>query len=349
MAIYHFEMKKVSRSRGSSSIAKLAYITGEKFRDERAGETRDYPRKERVLGWWSYCPEGTPEEWQDNPGGFWNALESAEKSDRACIARSVDMALPRECTPEQWGEILDDFCAPITDMGYYCTLAIHEDRSNQNPHAHLLIANRRINPETGELEQTKTKKVYARDKDGNKIPLIDPKTGEQKVRVRKGHGAQNLWKMETVSKNPIDTKEFLLDCRKRWADCCNARLDRDHQIDHRSLKAQDAGKPLQRMPTQHEGYAARKIERNRPGHSWKIQENREIAESNNALLDLLDEILQFLEQKDVRERNLARLEQARTSPSRSRIASAIQAGADAHDQKKAGRGPHRGPYRGPHR
>ena len=49
MAIYHLSVSNVSRAKGSTSCATLAYISGEKIHDSRTGKTYSYSRRERVL------------------------------------------------------------------------------------------------------------------------------------------------------------------------------------------------------------------------------------------------------------------------------------------------------------
>lgn len=42
MAIYHFSVKVVSRGKGASAVAKAAYISGEKIKNEYDDKTHDY-------------------------------------------------------------------------------------------------------------------------------------------------------------------------------------------------------------------------------------------------------------------------------------------------------------------
>ena len=48
MAIYHASAKIISRSHGKSVVAAAAYRVGDKFKDERLGETFDYTKKQGV-------------------------------------------------------------------------------------------------------------------------------------------------------------------------------------------------------------------------------------------------------------------------------------------------------------
>lgn len=270
MAIYHLEMKKISRSKGQNSLAKLAYISGFKVKNQRTNRMYNYSRKERVIGTYLAPPDGLNPAYK-NPEAFFNHLEKTESSSTACTAREIVGALPRETTYEENLQIISDFAKPFRDRGYYCFIAIH---GGNNLHFHLEVGNRPIDPKTGDFQKVKTKKVFERDSRGNKIPLIDPETGKQKVRVRKGHGEEKLWKRKTVESNWIDTKECLFECRSHWADCCNRYLEPDQQIDHRS----NPERGIDRMPTIHEGYAAQQMEK-RGEKSLRVRKNKIIRES----------------------------------------------------------------------
>lgn len=112
---------------------------------------------------------------------------------------------------------------------------------------------------------------------GRRIPVIDPDTGRQKIGARN----RKVWKRVNVSNNPLDSKEFLERLRREWADSCNALLPGYAVIDHRSFKARG----IERIPTIHEGYASREMEK-RGGRGDLCEENRRI-QALNRLLDAL--------------------------------------------------------------
>ena len=165
--------------------------------------------------------------------------------------------------------------------GYAATYAIHEDREGNNPHAHILVANRQIDPATGGWARLKQRMEYVLDERGERVPLIDPETGRQKTDKR----GRRQWKRTSVSLNPLDRKAKLKALRESWAKTCNARLDETARIDHRSLE--DQGSDLE--PTIHEGYAARAIER-AGGVSERCEANREIRRSNGLLTAIRTEL-----------------------------------------------------------
>ncbi|KAB7238412.1 MobA/MobL family protein, partial [Bifidobacterium longum] len=274
MAIYHLSVSNVSRASGSKATATLSYISGRRVHDERRGETYDYGRKERVLRVGTLLPEGAPAEYAD-PAVLFNAVELHETGRTARPAKKIVVALPREFTPRQRVQALEEYIREnLNADGYAATYAIHDDGRGNNPHAHILVANRQIDPATGGWARLKQRMEYVLDERGERVPLIDPETGRQKTDKR----GRRQWKRTSVSLNPLDRKAKLKALRESWANTCNARLDETARIDHRSLE--DQGSDLE--PTIHEGYAARAIER-AGGVSERCQTNREIRRSNSLL------------------------------------------------------------------
>ena len=270
-------VSNVSRAAGSSAVASASYITSQKMRDERLGLTSyGYGRRERVEHVGTMLPAGAPEEWND-PERLFNAVEAAERRVDARPAKKIMVALPREFDAENRIRAVEDFIAlNLACKGYAVTYAIHTDQQGNNPHAHILVANRRIDPKTGKWA-AKSRSEFALDANGQRIPVIDPATGRQKVGARN----RKQWKRVTVSNNPLDSKEFLEKLRADWATQCNLMLPDGVRIDHRSLEAQG----IDRLPTIHEGYAARDITK-RGGHSILTAINDRIRAANRHIADL---------------------------------------------------------------
>lgn len=290
MAIFHMSISNVSRAKGSSSCASLAYIAASKVYEERTHQTYSYGRKERVMKVATLLPDGAPHAYADATQLF-NAIEKYEQASNARTAKKIVVALPRELPLDESDEILTSFIkSKLCANGYCATYAIHNDKDGNNPHAHILVANRPLDPKTGEFERTKTKKVYALDAHGERIPLIDKKTGKQKVDKRN----RKQWKRIAVAKsNLLDEKEFLISLRKSWADECNKHLSQEDRIDHRS----NAARGIDDIPTIHEGYAARAMEA-RGDVSERMEINRQIRLKN----DLIHQFIETL--KEIRDKVL---------------------------------------------
>ena len=272
MSIYHLNMSNVSRAAGSSSCATLSYISGVAIHEERTNTTYSYGRAERVMCVGTLLPSSAPAAYQ-NPEKLFNAIEDFETAENARTAKKIEIALPREFDLATQRAVVEDYIKRnLNERGYAATYAIHHDKDGNNPHAHILVANRQIN-QKGEWGG-KRKMIYETDADGNRVPLLDKKTGQQKV---DSHGRKQ-WKRINAEVNPLDEKKTLKDLRKAWADICNERLEAADRIDHRSYADQGVDK----IPTQHEGYAARAIAE-RGQVSEIIERNQQIREANRQL------------------------------------------------------------------
>lgn len=287
MAIYHMSISNVSRAKGSSACASLAYIAASKVYEERTQQTYSYGRAERVMKVATLLPDGAPAAYADAAQLF-NSIENYEQSANARTAKKIVVALPRELSLDTSDEILTDFIrGNLCARGYCATYAIHRDKDGNNPHAHILVANRQINKK-GEWS-SKRKMEYALDGKGERIPLIDKKTGKQKVDKRN----RKQWKRISAEQNPLDKKQFLEQLREAWAVECNKHLSQEDRIDHRS----NAARGIDDIPTIHEGYAARAMEA-RGDVSERMEINRQIRLKN----DLIHQLIETL--KEIRDKVL---------------------------------------------
>ena len=245
-------------------------------------------------------PKNAPAEYKD-PAVLFNAIENYEKSENARTAKKIIVALPREFDSlESQQNAMREFCSQLTKMGYACTYAIHQDKDNNNPHAHVLITNRPINNK-GEFVECKQKMAYVLDEKGERIPLIDKETGKQKVDSRN----RKQWKRQCVKSNPLDEKTTLQAIRENWERVCNKRLEPSQQITAKS----HADRGFETVPTIHEGYAAREIER-RGGVSDRCELNRAIIYYNriiNALDFFNKQLAQLLMPKKTKTNKATRL------------------------------------------
>lgn len=250
MAIYHCSIKIIGRSGGKSAVASAAYRSGETLMDDRTGLIHDFTKKRGVVFTEISLPAHAPPEYADR-NVLWNAVEKIEKKSNAQLAREIEVALPKELSRECQIKIVRRYVQEnFISVGMCADWALH-DKSNGNPHAHIMLTMRGIKPD-GSWAQ-KEKKIYALDEEGNRIPLIDQATGEQKL----GKRNEKLWKRITVEPNDWNDHSKAEIWRKSWADICNEYLSLEQQIDHRCYKRQE----LDLEPTIHEGYRARKMEK----------------------------------------------------------------------------------------
>jgi hypothetical protein len=276
MSIYHCSIKNISRSSGRSAVACAAYRSGEELEDLETGITHDYRKKTGIAFAEIFLCKNAPERFQ-NREELWNEVEKIEKAADARLAREIEVAIPRELSLEEMKNLVAGYAKMLTEEGMCVDAAIHLKVGN--PHAHLMCTTRKIKAD-GTWDQ-KEKKVYALDESGNKIPVIDPETGEQKIGAR----GRRIWKRVTVAANDLNAKENVEKWRKMWSEHCNAYLEPEQQIDHRSYERQ--GKK-DMIPTIHEGYAAREMEK-RGQLAERCEMNREIAAANRDIKVILAE------------------------------------------------------------
>ncbi len=286
MAIFHCEVKIGGRGNGKSAVASAAYRSGEKLQRDIDGKTKDFTRKQGVEHSEIFLPENAPAEYKDREK-LWNAVEQNEKSKDAQYYREFEIALPHELNEKQQKELAQGFCRELARQGMCVDMSIHakeyqrEDGTTYKMrHAHCMATLRGIDKE-GKWEKTKQKKIYALDQDGNKIPIMDEKTGKQAI----GERGRKLWKRVTVKSNPWDTKEALEGWRQTWEQMTNKALERagsKSRVSRLSYKARG----INRIPQIKLGPAATAIEKRSPGTSWKVAKNNERIALNRAFQQL---------------------------------------------------------------
>lgn len=234
MAIFHLQIKPVTRSTGRSATSAAAYRAGEQIRDERTGILYDHGKRQDVLYKEIILPSkfDRPDagmEWARDRSSLWNAAEKAEPKRDSRVAREYQVALPPELSAEQRVVLARAFSRQIADRYKVAVdLAIHEPRPQGDPrnfHAHLLATTREVTPEG-----------------------LGPKTGiDMNGAVRSELGL------------PPSRQEFTT-LRARWAELTNVALREagvEARVDHRTLQAQG----IDREPMPHIPIAAIAIER----------------------------------------------------------------------------------------
>lgn len=294
MAIYHLTIKIISRSQGRSAVASAAYRSGDRLVSEETETVFDYSFKGGVEFSEITLPENAPEQYLDRQT-LWNSVQRIENKSDSQLAREFEVALPIECSKEEWIKIGREFAAFLASQGMIVDWSIHnpvdkETGERRNPHIHMMATTRPLT-KNGEWA-SKMKKVYKLDENGERIPVIDPATGKQKI------GAKNrkMWQRETVERNEWDDRSKALEWRAKWSEVVNKHLAPENHIDHRSYKEQG----IDLIPTVHEGYKARKLDKElmkeKGIHAEKIQKNIEIKQQNE-LIKALHELIRNLKEK----------------------------------------------------
>jgi len=210
MAIFHLSMK-VGRRGKSSAAAHASYIL-------RQGQyaSRIESGKERLEA----SGSGNLPSWAaGDPLTFWAASDAYERANGS-VYREMELALPRELTPDQRNELLQNFIGQEIGDKHSFTYAIHNkiaDDSEEQPHAHVMWSERQLDGIERDAAQ-----FFKR---ANKK---DPEKGG----ATKGWGARAG---QTLT--PEERAADLQAIRARWADATNSALERagqSAQVDSRS-------------------------------------------------------------------------------------------------------------------
>lgn len=226
-------------------------------------------------------PDNAPPEYLD-PSKLWNAVETFESGSKAQLARTYRVEPPNEWSYELATEVMQDYIRRnFVEKGMCAQFAIHDSKNKntgqKNLRCHILLTLRSLDEEGHWM--AKQKKEYLRDENGEKIPLIDKKTGEQKVDKQN----RKQWKCVTIPTNDWSSKENAKLWRKDLADTINTvnqRIGMTEKFwEHRSFKEQG----LEILPQIHLGEKASAMER-AGVHTIRGNINREIIANNAVIL-----------------------------------------------------------------
>ena len=252
MAFLFMQAKIVKASSGRSAVAAAAYQAAQKLKDDSLGMTFQYRNKEEVVFSEILLPSHAPAAYEDRET-LWNAVQEKENRANSQVARAFIIAMPKEWTREESISRAREFIQKnLVDAGMVADWAFH--MKDGNPHLHCLCTIRGFKADG--TWDAREKKVYALDENGQRIPEIDPKTGEQKIRTRNRNGSivtEKIWKRKTVQSNPWNSRQFLHELKRSWVSYCNSYLQGESQIDNRSTHEQESN----RVPLLHEGPEAR--------------------------------------------------------------------------------------------
>ncbi len=306
MAIYHNEVKIITRGEGRSACAASANISCSTIYNDYDGIQHDYTHKGGLVWEQVFLPPMAPEAWQDKEQ-LWNAVEAAEQSKESRLAREHIVALPVELNKDQWVSVLTEYIqTQFVDEGMCVHSAIH-DTDGHNPHAHIMTTVRPLNLDG--TWQNKTEKEYLCIRNGEERGFTAAEfkearndgwekqypylVGKKKVYMPMSEGEVHGY--ERTSKHPKNTRygrqnpiaarwnseEQLQQWRIAWEDVVNHYLEHagsEERIDYRS----HAERGLDEHPTIHEGTAAR-IKEKKGGISERCELNRQIRKDNQEI------------------------------------------------------------------
>ena len=199
MAIFHYTVKIVGRSKGKSIISASAYLNGDVMKNEETGRISYYTSKKEVVYTSLLMCENVPQEWQDVPAEnirrfqksarykradnkettlekfkltfqkqrLWNEVLKIEKSSDTQLGRSFEFSLPKEWSRQEQIEYTTDYIQKnFIDKGMCADWSIH-DKGDGNPHVHLLVTMRPFNPDHSWGNKEVKDWDFVRDNDGN--------------------------------------------------------------------------------------------------------------------------------------------------------------------------------------
>jgi hypothetical protein len=212
MASYHCTVKVGGKGKAASHAAYISregkYSGSERYEDLEATSYGNMPQ-------WA----------EHDTANFWSGADEYERANGATY-REIEVALPRELSPEQRRELVEDFIQQELGDRHAYQWAIHTPKAalegGEQPHAHIMYSER-------------TRDGLDRD------PQQYFKRYNAKNPERGG-----------CRKDSAGTEERLQATRERWANIQNEHLERHGhaaRVDHRSLKEQG----IDREPERHLG------------------------------------------------------------------------------------------------
>ena len=199
MAIFHFTVKIVGRSKGKSVISTSAYLNGDVMKNEETGRISYYTSKKEVVYTSLMMCENAPPEWlhvpEENIKRFqqsirykraddkeaalekfkitfqkqrlWNEVLKIEKNADAQLGRSFEFSLPKEWSRQEQIDYTTEYIQKtFVDKGMCADWSIH-DKGDGNPHVHLLVTMRSFNPDHSWGNKEVKDWDFVRDTDGN--------------------------------------------------------------------------------------------------------------------------------------------------------------------------------------
>lgn len=264
----HFDIKITQRSKRQSAVAGAAYQSGDTLFSEYDQKRKSYSEKRGILYTEIMLPENAPPEYADR-NTLWNAVEKIENQWNSQLARRFILALPIEVSPEQYPQMIQEYCNEhFVSKGMCCDFAIH-DTGTGNPHCHVMLTLRAMDEHGKWLP--KSRKVYDLDEHGERIRLPSGNWKSHKENTvdwnEQWHGA--IW-------------------RQGWQDTQNKFLEaanRPERVDLRSYEKQG----IDKVPTVHMGAAVTQMERR--GEQTNIGNlNRDIKSANTLMATIRNTI-----------------------------------------------------------
>lgn len=174
MAIFHFTIKMIGRSKGKSILSASAYLNGDVMKNEETGKVSSYRSKKEVVYSQLMMCKNAPLDWKDVPEEkieqfrktirykraekkeeaitkfkliyqkqrLWNEVLKVEKESNAQLGRAFEFSLPKEWNLQEQIDYTTDFIQKnFVEKGMCADWSIH-DKKDGNPHVHMILTMR---------------------------------------------------------------------------------------------------------------------------------------------------------------------------------------------------------------
>ena len=195
MAIFHLSIRPISRAKGHSAVAQIAYDTRCKLTDDRTGQKHDWSKhKQDVIEWQILGPNMTP-------GELAARAEQAERRWDARVGRAMDVALPHELNPKAQWDLLRGFGLQLRDeYGAALCVSLHHPNTKgdqRNAHGHIFMTCRVVD-EDGDFSKTKIRSL-----DDRKLGPVEVERIREMWEVRCNRALRKAGLSEDVTRHSL--------------------------------------------------------------------------------------------------------------------------------------------------
>jgi hypothetical protein len=195
MAIFHLSIRPISRAKGQSAVAQVAYDTRCKLTNERTGEKLDWSKhKQDVI----QCQIIGP---NIQPGELAARAEQAEKRWDARVGRAMDVALPNELSTRAQWDLLRGFGLQLRDTyGAALCVSLHHPNTkgnHRNVHGHIFMTCRAVD-EDGNFSKRKIRHL-----DDRKLGPVEVERIREMWEIRCNRALRKAGFTEGVSRHSL--------------------------------------------------------------------------------------------------------------------------------------------------
>ena len=146
----HCSIKNVSRrlknGEQGTAVAAASYISGARLWNEFEERYTRFVHKNDVVFSELVVPAHA-EDWCHNREALWNTVDRSARRKDARLAKSIVIAFTRGIPRDMWPDMLRQYVAPWVKQGMVADIAIHDDKTDHNPHGHVLLTVNQLKPD----------------------------------------------------------------------------------------------------------------------------------------------------------------------------------------------------------